>query len=694
MKTTGEVFELFAIEFYKRPVLYAALCFIAGIAAASKNLLHPFAALAFLCAALLGFILMRKAFPLFLIAFFFFSAIPYYSWMTGYPAGHIKDYAACFGWNRAEVTGRIVADPDIVRSTGTANILLEIESFKVKGLPETRTFGTVKLALKEKIEYGDLNYGDRIRVSARFHVPGAPKNPGEFNYKRYLARKGIFLTGIIEPAAGDTLEKLGEGKKNLFVFWTINIKHRLLLSLLKTTRGEAAFMIQGVLLGEDSGLSAERKQQFRDTGTFHILAVSGFNVALVVAAFFFVLRFLKYKKKISAGVSIIFVIVFCFVTGCSPSVVRASLICVFALLGVLLERDADIINLLALSALLMLFAAPDTLFDIGFQLSYVSTLGLILLAARVEEYLSFLPRLIAGAAAVTISAQLFVAPVSALYFNSFSLVTLPANLCIAPFVWFSTVAGLIQAVLGLVFIPAGILIGYVNSWAVLFMFKVVEFFSSFSFALFRVAAPGFFFLLVYYSAVLTLVYFKKLYCEKPALLAVLSGLMALVIWLNIFTAGPEPEITILALRNSRGVFASCGPEASVLYIEGRADAYEVERKILPLLHSKGVNKLGALVYSADFEPFVAEFRPKTALKLEASGEKTVGFPCRGGGVIYAGGKAPLSGSFFGENFFADKEKLVFGRKRTMVFYKETKKSGAITIILNKDGWSIKDNTGQ
>ena len=683
MGKLGEVFELLEAEFYKRPVLYAALGFIFGIVAASRNLFHPYAALAFLSATLLIFLLFRKAFPVFFTVALFFLAVPYFSWMNNYPAGHIKNYQDSFGWTRAGVTGRLVADPEIVRSSGTTNLLMEAESFKVKGLPKIDTSGLIKITLKEQPEYGQLNYGDRISVYGRFHVPREPKNPGEFNYKRYLERKGIFLTGTIDRKEGDILENLGEGSKNIFIAATINIKHRLLLSILKTTPGEAASLVQGIFLGEDSGLTAERKQQFRDTGTFHILAVSGFNVALVVATFFYIMRLLKYKRKFSAGVSMVFVIVFCFVTGCSPSVVRASLICVFALLAVLLERDSDLINLLALSALLMLLVDPNTLFDIGFQLSYVSTLGLVLLAARVEEYLFFLPRWFCGAIAVTVSAQLFVAPVSALYFNSFSTLTLPANLCLAPFVWFSTVAGLIQSVIGLLFVPAGALIGYANSLSVFLIFKVVEYFSSFSFSLLRVAAPGLVFIIFYYSAVLNLVYFKKNYETKPAWLAAGTGSLALFIWLNVFTVAPALEITVLSLRNAKAVFVSEGQAASAFYIEGKVDAYEVERKILPLMHSKGVNKLKVLVYSPEFEPFVAELRPEVAIKIEESESRSVSFTGRGGGIIYAGGRTPLSGSRGGENFFVDKEKLVFGNKRTTVLYKDAKKQGAVTIRINK-----------
>ncbi|OGF44337.1 MAG: hypothetical protein A2231_06815 [Candidatus Firestonebacteria bacterium RIFOXYA2_FULL_40_8] len=670
-------------DFNKRPLLYVTLAFIIGIMAADNGVIHPYAAISFLAACVIGIILLKRGMLIFLLLISFFLAVPYYTYRTGYSPEHIKNFAGTFDYRRMEITGKIAADPDIIRSRGTANIIFEAESFKVRGTPKINTCGLVKLTLKEKIDYGDLNYGDKITVYARFHTPSSPKNPGEFNYRKYLERKRIFLLGVVDQSEGDSLEKTGAGEKNLFVSWTINIKHRLLKVIERTTQGEAAYLIQGVLLGEEDALSLERKQQFRDTGTFHILAVSGFNVALVVAAFFFVMRLLKYKKKFSAAVSIVFVIIFCFTTGCSPSVVRATIICVFALTAVLLERDADIVNLLALSAFLMLVFDPYALFDIGFQLSYIATLGLILLAPKIQEYLGFLPVWLGGAIAVTVSAQLFVAPITVLYFNSFSTLTLPANICIAPFVWFSTVAGFFQAALGTLFIPLGSAVGYINALCVAIMFKVVEFFSSFSFSVLRFSSPGILFFSVYYISVLALVYFRELYKEKPVFNAVIFTFLSAVIWLAVFSEKTGMELTMVSLRNANAVLVTSGKAISALYVDGKIDAYEVERKLLPLMHKKGVNSLSVLVYSAEFEDYVSEFRPRETIKLAELKNRNLRVSGMNDSMIYIGGEIILGGSYGKKNFFIDKEKLVYGLERQTVFFKEVRKKGA--FIAKFDG---------
>ncbi|OGF47841.1 MAG: hypothetical protein A2536_05685 [Candidatus Firestonebacteria bacterium RIFOXYD2_FULL_39_29] len=683
----NKLLELIDIEFHKRPFLYITVSFILGIVVFESGILHPFASLSFLAASILGLVLLRKKVTVFIALIVFFLAVPYCCYRASYPSDHIKNFTELFDYSRAELSGKIAADPDIIRSSGSASIIFEVESIKFKNAPKKiYTRGLAKITLKEKIDYGDLNYGDRLTVYARFHAPSAPKNPGEFNYRKYLERKNIFLLGSVDQGAGDSLEKTGVGEKYLFVSWTINIKHRLLKIIEATTPGETAYLVQGVLLGEEDALSLERKQQFRDTGTFHILAVSGFNVALVVAAFFFVMRLLKYGKKFSSAVSIFFVLIFCFITGCSPSVVRATIICVFALTAVLLERDADIINLLALSAFLMLILDPNTLFDIGFQLSYISTLGLILLASKIEEYLWFFPRWLGGAIAVTLSAQLFVTPVTVLYFNSFSTLTLPSNLCIAPFVWFSTVAGFFQAALGTLFLPAGSVVGFINALSVKVMFKVVEFFSGFSFSVLRFSSPGVLLFSVYYISVVALVYFRSLYKEKPAFTSLLFVLLSVVVWLKVFTVNSEMEITMLALRNAKAVLVISGKEASALYVEGKIDAYEVERKLLPLLHKKGMSSLNILVYSSEFEEYITDFRPKNTLKVTELKSKNLRIIAGKDSLLYAGGGVVLGGNFGNQNFFIDKGKFVYGEDRKTVFFKEVKKKGAFVALFNGTNW--------
>jgi len=682
----GKYLELIDIEFNKRPLLYVTVAFMLGILAQDQGILNPFAALSFFSASILALLVLKKKALFFLLLSAFFFAVPYAYFRESYPPEHLKNISQMFDYRRVEITGVITEDPEIITSRGAAGIILEAESVKLRATPKINICGRVKVTLKEKIDYGALNYGDRLTVYARFHAPAVPKNPGEFNYRKYLERKKIFLLGSVDQETGDSLEKIGVGHKNPFVAWTIKMKHHLLKVIAATTPGEAAGLVQGVLLGEEEALSAERQQQFRDTGTFHILAVSGFNVALVVAAFFFILRLLKYGKKFSAATSIFFVIIFCFITGCSPSVVRATLICVFALTAVLLERDADIVNLLALSALLMLFIDPNTLFDIGFQLSYISTLGLILLASKIQKYIGFLPTWLGGALAVTLAAQLFVAPVTVYYFNYFSTLTLPANLCLAPFVWFSTVAGFLQAAAGTLFLPLGSAIGFVNAFSVKAMFVVVEFFSGFSFSIYRFSSPGLLFFFVYYISVLLLIYFKDLYQERPAFTVVLLALLSVLVWFKVFTPAAEMEINIMALRSGKAVLVYAGKEAAVLYSEGKVDSYEVGRKILPLLHKKGVNRLSLLIYSAELKDYLTEFRAKELLKLSELDTKAFKIKGENGAVICAGGGGLLAGSFKQQSFFIDREKLVFGEDRRTIYFKETKKNGAFTAVFDGKNW--------
>jgi hypothetical protein len=269
-----------------------------------------------------------------------------------------------------------------------------------------------------------------------------------------------------------------------------------------------------------------------------------------------------------------------------------------------------------------------------------------------------------------------------MYFNSLSTLTLPANLLIAPFVWFSTVAGFLQAVTGLIFLPAGSIIGFINALSVNAMFKIVEYFSAFSFAVLQVSSPGLFFLPVYYTAVFALVYFKELYKEKTVLAAVLFGLLAAAVWLNIyFTGAAKCELTVFSLRNAKAVLVHAGSGSSVLYVEGKIDAYEADRKLLASLRKKGINTLSALVYSEEFESYVPEFCPQEKIKLAELKNKSLKITGRGGAVFYIGGKAILSGRLGSQVFYADHEKVIYGGDRQAVYYKEVRKKTAFVVEL-------------
>src|SRR5437773_312384 len=183
---------------------------------------------------------------------------------------------------------------------------------------------------------------------------------------------------------------------------------------------------------------ADVQDAFRRAGVFHVLAVSGFNVALLAGAVWTLARAAGSGRRTAATGAIVAVLGFAAVVGPEPSVIRATIMAVLVLAAVLLEREASVTNSLALAALAILAARPGDLLDPGFQLSFAATAGIV--AAP-------MPRgTMAAALAVSLAAQLAVLPVALVHFNQLSTVGIIANLAAVPLAGAATVLGLLAVV--------------------------------------------------------------------------------------------------------------------------------------------------------------------------------------------------------------------------------------------------------
>jgi ComEC/Rec2-related protein len=198
----------------------------------------------------------------------------------------------------------------------------------------------------------------------------------------------------------------------------------------------ARSLILGYLLGDTDQLAPGVITAFRDSGTLHLLAVSGANVWLIVGLFYWPLRLLRVPRWPRAIILIVLVVAFSFLTRNEPSVVRASLMVAFILLGRLLYRPVSLLNAVGASAVVILIAAPSQLFRPGFQLSYAAVIAIAVAGQRVIRlFQSMRPRwtrAIVLAASSSVAATVATAPIVAWHFGTVSLVSLVANLAMIP----------------------------------------------------------------------------------------------------------------------------------------------------------------------------------------------------------------------------------------------------------------------
>ncbi len=279
-----------------------------------------------------------------------------------------------------------VVEPPDVRDRST---YLRVSVQRVQVEEDWQAFSG--LALVEVPRETDVRYGDVIEI---FGAPTTPFETEDFSYKDYLARQGIYSL----VRADESVRVVARGGGNLFFVALYALRDRAFTTIKTTFPEPAASLLAGILLGMDSGIPRDLHDAFAATNTLHIVAISGFNITIIAGILS------KFARRVFSASTSTFVVigglaVYTLLVGASPSVVRAAIMGSLAVLALHYHRQNDALNALGIAALGMCVINPYTLFDLGFQLSFLATLGLVLYT---ESLTKGFENLIARALAVSL----------------------------------------------------------------------------------------------------------------------------------------------------------------------------------------------------------------------------------------------------------------------------------------------------
>jgi competence protein ComEC len=310
--------------------------------------------------------------------------------------------------------------------------------------------------------------GQILWVNKAPEVIPEPKNPNEFDYKGFMARKGVFHRQFV----GKEVRIIQSGQSSDFRYFLDHLRQKMVLMLeAKIPDPDSQQVAMALLLGQKQNLDPAIRQAYSETGVMHILAVSGLHVGIIYAIFLFLMKLARLKKHqtkyyLIAVIGIIWL--YAFLTGLSPSVLRAATMFSLITLGQMRERKPSIYNVLAFSAMLLITANPDVIFDVGFQLSYLAVIGIVLIQPLILNW--WLPSSKVGEyfwqmTSVSIAAQLVTFPLSVYYFHVFPTYFLIANLFVIPISFLIMQVGVPLMILG--WIPfLGEALGWILSWLV------------------------------------------------------------------------------------------------------------------------------------------------------------------------------------------------------------------------------------
>ncbi len=328
------------------------------------------------------------------------------------------------------VNGRVDAEPDVRDSA--LQLRVAVDSVTRAGA----TTPTAGLVLVEAPRNADIHFGDRISATGLLATPGEYDT---FSYADYLARGGVY--SLMRGAAVTV-----EARAAFTPFAAlIELRQAAAATIARSLPEPAASLLSGILLGLDQGLSPPVQAAFAATGTAHIIAISGFNMAILAGLVMATLRRLRVPSRPAVGIALVMLVAYTLLVGANAAVVRAALMSGLLVIAPLVRRKTYLPASLALAALALSALNPTVLWDLSFQLSLFATLGIALfsdgLAAPLDRALArWLPSglvrwvggIVAESLTVCTAALIATLPLTILFFGRFSPLSLVVNVLIEP----------------------------------------------------------------------------------------------------------------------------------------------------------------------------------------------------------------------------------------------------------------------
>jgi competence protein ComEC len=402
------------------------------------------------------------------------------------------------------VTG-VLADPPDERDTYT-NLRINVTGVIIDG----KTLPVDGLLLARLLPGSEWHYGDVVRV--RGHLKTPPEYE-DFSYRDYLARQGI---RTYMPDA--TVWRMPYTDGNPILRLVYAFKEHAIDHIYRIFPDPEASLLAGILLGDDNGLPANLQQAYQNTGTAHIIAISGFNIAIIAGLFITIFRRLLGPRR-GAFAAIAGIAVYTILVGATPSVLRAAIMGGLGIFALQMGRRQVGLNTLAASAAFMAVLNPQVLWDAGFQLSFAATLGLILYAQPFQEWLTHLlalrlPPETARRIAVpvsmymlfTLAAQLTALPLVAYHFKRISLISLLANPFVLPFQPALMVLAGLAVLLSLLYLPLGQLVGWIAWPFAAYTNRAVELFNRLPHGVISLGDFSFLFVIIFYILLFSLTF--------------------------------------------------------------------------------------------------------------------------------------------------------------------------------------------
>ena len=453
--------------------------------------------------------------------------------------------------------------------------------------------------------YG-LRYGDRLVLRGALRTPQGARNPGAFDYGRYLEARGI--SALFSVSAADPAARLNRGEGIWFRARVIAPARAFIRGLVDSAlEGDAAALLKGLLLGARSEITPELRAAFSRLGVIHVLAVSGLHVGFVLLALIGLMRLLGLPDPWRGLAALPGLLFYAELTGSAAPVVRAALMAAVLLLGRILNRHSRPLNSLAFAAALILIFRPLELFQAGFAFSFSAVTGILLiyqrLSARLQGPLSrwrargcSVRVYLVSLFTVSAAAQLATLPLTVQIYGRLPLLSLPANLLVVPMVAVILALGFLAAAGGLIWAALGRIYLNVAGLCLELLIALIRIAQQCPFASMDLPHLPFPAVLAYLAA-LALFAFWPLPAARRRLAVLLALIPVIWIWHHALFAERGLRVTFFDVGQGDAALFEF-PERRVLVVDcgESGEHFDAGRDVLaPYLRRRGIRTLDAVV---------------------------------------------------------------------------------------------------
>lgn len=387
---------------------------------------------------------------------------------------------------------------------------------------------------------GQYNLGDYILFNGKLEEPDRNTNPMLFNYRLSLLSNKIHNVMTVKDFSVSLIEKNAS--------FNYKVKDRFkrdIENLYKNYLNEDnAKILTSIILGDSSHLDEEDLIKYRDLGLAHILAVSGLHIGIISGSLIYLLSRTGLNRRINIILSISIIWIYSYLIGFPPSTIRAGIMFTILYLSHLTHEPYDSINAVMFSMLFSLFINPFWIFDVGFQLSYLATISIIVFTSKIK--LLFYPNKnnMIGTISSILAVNIGLLPIQSYYFNRISILGLIANLITVPLLSLTLILGMIMILFNYTISYVNIILAAVMDLLLSIVTIIINILGEIPFNVIKLYSPDLVTILLYYLAILIVLGVIDIYGYKTSLKKSISFYLAILTIASVIIITHDDHIEI------------------------------------------------------------------------------------------------------------------------------------------------------